>query len=152
MATNKVTRKQVYTALVDNANALTDVFEGAGIDAQAAIEVLRKALAAVSKSAPRPEETLEGKRNKKIAYQFAGTLDPDTLFVPRAILDAFPELLRSQKATAVATAGVKAGYFESHVLTSKVGDFKKGTRVYRLLAEVGRDWGDDVPEVADLAA
>lgn len=155
MATNKVTRKQVYTVLVDNADALTDVFEGAGIDAQAATEVLRKALAAVSKSAPRPEETLEGKRNKKIAYQFAGTLDPDTLFVPRAVLNAFPELIRSQKATAVVTAGVKAGYFETHVLTRKVGDFKKGTRVYRLLTEVDRAWDDaeqDVPEVADLAA
>ena len=142
MATSKVTRKQVYTALCAHPDALKPVFEGEGIDASATIEVLNKALAAVSKVAPRPEETREFAANKRTAYQFAGSLDPDALFVPAAILDAFPILRTSQKATAVARAGVSAGYFESHVLTSAVGGFKKGTRVYRLLTEVGREWGD----------
>ena len=142
MATSKVTRKQVYSALVAHPDALKPVFEGEGIDASAAIEVLNKALAAVSKTAPRPEETREFAANKRQAYLFAGSLDPETLFVPAAILNAYPILRTSQKATAVARAGVTAGYFESHVLTSAVGGFKKGTRVYRLLTEVGREWGD----------
>lgn len=144
--TNKVTRKQVYTVLCGNADALKPLFEGAGVDASAAIEVLNKALAAVSKVAPRPEETREFAANKRTAYQFAGTLDPEVLFVPAAILDANPILRTSQKATAVARAGVAAGYFESHVLTSAVGGFKKGIRVYRLLTEVGRAWGDESAE------
>lgn len=148
MATSKVTRKQVYTALVAHADALKPVFEGEGIDANAAIEVLNKALAAVSKTAPRPEETREFAANKQTAYKFAGSLDPDALFVPAAILDACPILRTSQKATAVARAGVSAGYFESHVLTSAVGGFKKGTRVYRLLTEVGREWGDTLADSA----
>ncbi len=146
MSKNTVTRKQVYTVLCENADALTPLFDGAGIDSHAAIEVLNKALAAVSKVAPRPEETREFAANKRVAYTFAGTLDPDTLFVPAAILDANPILRTSQKATAVARAGVSAGYFESHVLTSAVGGFKKGTRVYRLLTEVGRAWGDTTAE------
>lgn len=140
--TNKVTRKQVYTALVEDLDALAPVFEGAGLDPADAGEVLRKALAAVSKAAVRPEETEVAAENKRLAYKFAGTLDPDALFTPRAVLDAFPVLLHSQKATSVVRAGVAAGFFESHVLTEKTGDFKKGTRVYRLLTEVGREWPD----------
>lgn len=146
MATSKVTRKSVYSALCAHTDALAPIFEGEGIDPTAACEVLSKALAAVSKVAPRPEETREFAANKKVAYQFAGTLDPDALFVPAAILNAYPILRSSQKATAVARAGVTAGYFESHVLTSAVGGFKKGTRVYRLLSETGREWGDTVSE------
>ena len=146
MTTNKVTRKQVYTALCENTDALKPIFEGAGVDADAAIEVLNKALAAVSKTVTRPEETRESAANKRTAYQFAGALDPDVLFVPAAILDAFPILRTSQKAVAVARAGAAAGYFESHVLTRAVGGFKKKTRVYRLLTEVGRAWGDESAE------
>ena len=146
MARNTVTRKQVYTVLCGNPGALKPLFEDAGVDADAAIEVLNKALAAVSKTAPRPEETREFAANKRTAYQFAGTLDPDDLFVPAEILDATPILRSSQKATAVARAGAAAGYFESHVLANKVGGFKKGTRVYRLLTEIGRPWGDESAE------
>lgn len=146
MAKSTVTRKQVYTVLTSNADALKPLFEGAGVNADAAIEVLNKALAAASKTAPRPEETREFAANKRTAYAFAGALDPDALFVPAAILDANPILRSSQKATAVARAGVTAGYFESHVLTSAAGGFKKGTRVYRLLTEIGRPWGDESAE------
>lgn len=146
--TSKVTRKQVYSVLVQNADALKPLFEGAGVDADAATEVLNKALAAVSKAAPRPEETREFAANKQIAYQFAGTLDPDDFFVPAEILDANPILRSSQKATAVARAGERAGYFESHVLTRKVGGFKKNTRVYRLLSDADTPWGDEA-EVAE---
>ncbi len=142
-ANNKVTRKAVYSALCAHADELTSIFEGEGIDPAAACEVLSKALAAVSKTSPRPTETREFAANKKVAYQFAGTRVPDALFVPAAILNAHPILLSSQKATAVARAGVAAGYFESHVLTNAVGGFKKGTRVYRLLSETGREWGDE---------
>lgn len=143
-STNKVTRKQVYAVLCDNADALAPLFEGAGLNANLAQNVLSKALKAVSTPAAPKGETAEAKENKRVAYQFAGTLDPDELFVPAAILGAFPILRSSQKATAVARAGAAAGYFESHVLTCKVGGFKKSTRVYRLLTEIGRPWGDEV--------
>ncbi len=144
--TSKVTRKQVYTVLCENADALKPLFEGAGLNATLAQNVLNKALKAVSTVAAPKGETVEAKENKKTAYQFAGMVEPSTLFVPRDILNAFPILRSSQKATSVARAGLGAGYFESHVLTSKVGDYKKGTRVYRLLTEVGRAWGDESAE------
>lgn len=142
MATSKVTRKQVFGVLCDNADALVPMFEGAGLDSRAAVEVLNKALASVSKVAPRPAETKEAAENKATAYKFAGTLDPDALFVPHDVLDAFPILRSSQKATSVVRAGVMAGYFDSHVLTRIVDGYKKGTRVYRL---AGSDaaWGDE---------
>ena len=141
--TSKVTRKQVYTVLCDNEDALKPLFEGAGLNAALAQNVLKKALKAVSTVAAPKGETAEAKENKKTAYQFAGMVEPAALFVPRDILSAFPILRSSQKATSVARAGVGAGYFESHVLTCKVGDHKKGTRVYRLLADAETPWGDE---------
>lgn len=142
MATSKVTRKQVFGVLCDNADALAPMFEGAGLDSRAAVEVLNKALASVSKAAPRPAETKEAAENKATAYKFAGMIDPSTLFVPHDVLDEFPILRSSQKATSVVRAGVMAGYFDSHVLTRIVEGYKKGTRVYRL---AGSDaaWGDE---------
>lgn len=142
MATSKVTRKQVFGVLCGNADALAPMFEGAGLDSRASIEVLNKALATVSKAAPRPAETKEAAENKATAYKFAGTLDPDALFIPRDVLDAFPILRSSQKATSVVRAGVMAGFFDSHVLTCAIEGHKKGTRVYRL---AGSDaaWGDE---------
>lgn len=142
MATSKVTRKQVFGVLCGNADALAPMFEDAGLDSRAAIEVLNKALATVSKAAPRPAETKEAAENKATAYKFAGTLDPDALFIPRDALDAFPILRSSQKATSVVRAGVMAGFFDSHVLTCAIEGHKKGTRVYRL---AGSDaaWGDE---------
>lgn len=139
---SKVTRKQVYTVLCGNPDTLAPLFEGAGISASQAMTILQKALKTVSTVAAPKGETAEAKANKATAYKFAGTLDPDALFVPRDILSAFPILRSSQKATSVARAGVTAGYFESHVLTCAVGDFKKSTRVYRLLTEIGRAWPD----------
>lgn len=142
--TSKVTRKQVYTVLCANPDALAPLFEGAGLNANLAQNVLNKALKAVSTPAAPKGETAEGRENKKTAYLFAGTVEPGSLFVPRDILSAYPILRSSQKATSVARAGVGAGYFESHVLACKVGEHKKGTRVYRLLADTDTPWGDEV--------
>lgn len=144
MATSKVTRKQVYKALTEAPDALTPVFEGAGLDPVAALEVLNKAYAAVCKVAPRSTgETREFKENKAAAYRFAGKVEPGQLFTSRDVVEASETYIRSQKGTAIVRAGVTAGFFEMHLLTARVGDYRKGTRVYRLLGEEQAPWGDE---------
>lgn len=86
MAKSTVTRKQVYTVLTSNADALKPLFEGAGVNADAAIEVLNKALAAASKTAPAPRRRASSPPTSALHTRSRERLTPTRCLFPLRFL------------------------------------------------------------------
>lgn len=137
MATITITRKSVLNAIKDGKGYadLTD----------AERTVFEKMLSSVSKkNAPTVSKTHIANVND--AKKLAGMLSEDQAFNGAFIRAHFPMVQSASKSTAILRAGVGEGLFISHVLTAKVGEYSKGTRLYMLATTEHPIWGDEIAE------
>lgn len=137
MATTTITRKSVLTA----------VKEGKGYadltDAERTI--FDKMLSSVSKKSV-PTVSKTHLANVNDAKKLAGMLAEGQAFNGAFIRAHLPMVQSASKSTAILRAGVGEGLFVSHVLTAKVGECGKGTRMYMLATTENPVWGDEVAE------
>ena len=137
MATTTITRKSVLTAIKDGKGYadLTD----------AERTVFEKMLSSVSKKSV-PTVSKVHVANVNDAKKLAGMLAEGQVFNGAFIRAHLPMVQSASKSTAILRAGVGEGLFISHVLTSKVGEYGKGTRLYMLATTEHPVWGDEVEE------
>lgn len=137
MATITNTRQSVLNAIKDGKGYadLTD----------AERTIFDRILSSVSKkSVPTVSKTHIANVND--ARKLAGMLAEGQAFNGAFIRAHFPMVQSASKSTAILRAGVGEGLFISHVLTSKVGEYGKGTRLYMLATTNAPVWGDEVAE------
>ena len=137
MATTTITRKSVLTAIQEG-KAYADLTESERT-------VFDKMLSSVSKKSV-PTVSKAHLANVNDAKKLAGMLAEGQAFNGAFIRAKFPMVQTASKSTAILRAGVGEGLFISHVLTSKVGECGKGTRLYMLATTENPVWGDEVAE------
>lgn len=137
MATTTITRKSVLTAMKEGRGYadLTD----------AERTIFDKMLSSVSKKSV-PTISKAHMANVNDAKKLAGMLSEGQAFNGAFIRAHFPMVQSASKSTAILRAGVGEGLFISHVLTSKVGEYGKGVRMYMLATTDSPVWGDEVAE------
>ena len=137
MATTTITRKSVLTA-VKEGKGYADLTD-------AERTVFDKMLSSVSKKSV-PTVSKVHMANVNDAKKLAGMLSEGQVFNGAFIRAHFPMIQSASKSTAILRAGVGEGLFISHVLTSKVGEYGKGARMYMLATTDVPVWGDEVAE------
>lgn len=137
MATTTITRKFVLTAIQEG-KAYADLTESERT-------VFDKMLSSVSKKSV-PTVSKAHLANVNDAKKLAGMLAEGQAFNSAFIRAKFPMVQTASKSTAILRAGVGEGLFISHVLTAKVGECGKGTRLYMLATTDNPVWGDEVAE------
>lgn len=137
MATTTITRESVLTAVKEGKGYadLTDVERA----------VFNKMLSSVSKKSV-PTISKAHMANVNDAKKLAGMLSEGQAFNGVFIRAHFPMVQTASKSTAILRAGVGEGLFISHVLTSKVGEYGRGTRLYMLATTDAPVWGDETAE------
>lgn len=137
MATTTITRKSVLTA-VKEGKGYADLTD-------AERTVFDKMLSSVSKKSV-PTISKVHMANVNEAKKLAGMVSEGQAFNGAFIRAHFPLVQSASKSTAILRAGVGEGLFISHVLTSRVGEYDKGTCMYMLATTDVPVWGDEVAE------
>lgn len=137
MATITTTRKSVLTAIKDG-KGYADLND-------AERTIFDKMLFNVSKKSA-PTVSKVHVANVNDAKKLAGMLSEGQVFNGSFIRAHFPMVQSASKSTAILRAGMGEGLFIAHILTSKVGEYGKGTRLYMLATTEHPVWGDERAE------
>lgn len=137
MATITTTRKSVLTAIKDG-KGYADLND-------AERTIFDKMLFNVSKKSA-PTVSKVHVANVNDAKKLAGMLSEGQVFNGAFIRAHFPMVQSASKSTAILRAGMGEGLFISHILTCKVGEYGKGTRLYMLATTEHPVWGDERAE------
>ena len=137
MATITTTRKSVLTAIKDG-KGYADLND-------AERTIFDKMLSSVSKKSV-PTVSKVHVANVNDAKKLAGMLSEGQVFNGSFIRAHFPMVQSASKYTAILRAGMGEGLFIAHILTSKVGEYGKGTRLYMLATTEHPVWGDERAE------
>ena len=137
MATITTTRKSVLTAIKDG-KGYADLND-------AERTIFDKMLSSVSKKSV-PTVSKVHVANVNDAKKLAGMLSEGQVFNGSFIRAHFPMVQSASKSTAILRAGMGEGLFIAHILTSKVGEYGKGPRLYMLATTEHPVWGDERAE------